>query len=64
MPNPLKILENSLYKIRDLVWEYPDFILDENKFKTNVKHWYRRSQPYSHFLLSIVAFFLVFSMIS
>lgn len=58
MPNPLKLLENIIYKARDLLWEYPDLMLSEkNSLRYHITRFYKVSIPFSHFLLS--AFLIV-----
>jgi peptide/nickel transport system substrate-binding protein len=50
-----------LYKLRDLIWSYPDLILGEGSLRTYVLRIYRISVPYSHFVSSCLIVLLVSS---
>lgn len=57
----LKTPEQFIYKVRDLFWNYPDFLFGENSLRSRFTTLYKLSIPYSHFLLASFTFaFIIF----
>ncbi|MBP9758520.1 hypothetical protein KBD45_02400 [Candidatus Dojkabacteria bacterium] len=53
-------LSNILYKLRDLLWVYPQYLFfGEKSFKAKVWRVYRQLRPFSHILASIIIYLLV-----
>lgn len=61
MSNPLSVIEQKFYKVRDFFWNYPEyFIGDERSVKSYLKALYKSSLPYSHFVGAFILVFFVF----
>lgn len=54
MRNPIHTLEQILYGIREFLWNYPEYLFQDNIVYTYFRRVYRSSVPYSHFILAIV----------
>ena len=64
MPNLFKLLENSIYRIRDFFWNYPEKLFGDNSLKTKSIALYKLSVPYSHFLAGVAAFAVILFLFS
>lgn len=51
---PFLYIEKFFYILRDLVWKYPDIILENNKYRDSFFRTYSVLVPYSHFILAIL----------
>lgn len=59
----LKVLrgfEKFLYNIRDIFWDYPSIVLDENPTRDVVTKLYSSGIPYTHFLVATLSFTTLF----
>ncbi len=56
----IRIVENLIYKFRDLLWSYPDVIFyGESSFFMLIKKFYFKTRPFSHFLLSVIIYSII-----
>lgn len=55
-------IEKVFYFIRDTIWNYPDIVLGENKYKKSFLKFYKLTVPFSHLTLAIT-FFLILTII-
>lgn len=60
MFNPFSFIEKLLYRIRDIIWKYPDFVFEENSSKRAFFELYKASSPASHFVLASVICIILF----
>lgn len=59
MPNIFTLIENLIYKLRDIVWDYPSYLWGEDSLSIKLYTWYRYSLPYSHFVFAFLCFAIV-----
>lgn len=59
MFNPIKVLSQIFYSLRDTVWNYPEVLIGDNSLRTYLNKVYRASVPYSHFATSAVIILLI-----
>lgn len=59
MPKIFNFLEQSIYRIRDIFWDYPEKLFGERSLRTNLIAIYQISVPYSHFVIAFATFALI-----
>lgn len=50
MFNLIKFIETIAYRIRDIVWNYPELLVGEDSLRTKAVYLYKAFIPYSHFI--------------
>ncbi|MCA9385578.1 peptide ABC transporter substrate-binding protein [Candidatus Dojkabacteria bacterium] len=56
----LRAIENAIYTFRNALWDYPDFLLfDQKSVVMVVSAFYKRTRPFSHLWLSLFVYLLL-----
>lgn len=59
MFNPIKVISQIFYSLRDTIWNYPEVLIGDNSLRTYFQKVYRASVPYSHFATSAIIIILI-----
>jgi peptide/nickel transport system substrate-binding protein len=54
-----RLIESSFYTIRELFWNYPEFLFGDNSIRTKMQRIYRVFLPYSHFVSAVILITLI-----